>query len=338
MYPFLVADIGGTNARFGIVTGGRQFRDADGIIGTQYTFARRQTFKVASYPSLEHVLYDYLKTIAPALRPRGGCAALACPIVGRRVKLTNASWEISADAIRQHFEFDHFELINDFAALALSCGQLRAQDVQSIKTGTGRPLANRMVLGPGTGLGIAGILHQQSRWVPIAGEGGHANLAPVTKLELEVIRSAILEVGHVSAEYFLSGPGLVNLHRNLARVKGLSLPNPDKPLLPEQITKAAIEKRDTLCRDTLSLFCSLLGAVAGNCALIYGAVGGVYLAGGILPHFMSFLKQSDFVERFSNKGIMSPYLHNVPVHWVSHQSPAFLGAAVQYQQVAEGLR
>ena len=318
MYPYLVADIGGTNARFAVVTGKH---------GGRYQLQHITKLNGSEYSSFSEALAAYLQGLGMAC-PKNACVAIAGPIEGGKVAMTNLPWTFTREGLAKEFNLDNIELLNDFAALAVATSELEAEHTQAIKSGTAEPKGNKGILGPGTGLGVAGLTHTGEAWQPIPSEGGHVNLAPATPLECELIAAGIKLHGHVSAETFISGPGLVNLYTALAEVRG----EPAVHQQPQDISAAALGDKDSLSRESLTLFCSFLGGLSGNLALTYGAKGGVYLAGGILPRFVDFLCNSEFVSRFASKGVMSHYLSDVPVYLIHYEYCAFLGAAAWLDQ------
>jgi len=319
MFPSIVADIGGTNARFALVTG-----EANG----QFVIEQVQILNGADFDTFELAMKAYIDSLE-AIKPISACVAIAGPIEGDSVKMTNLNWSFSISAVRERFGFDKFEAINDFAALAVATSALGADDLISVRAGDRDLLGNKAILGPGTGLGVAGLAYNHGQWLPIPSEGGHVNLAPATALECDVIKAAISLHGHVSTETFISGPGLVNLYNALCAVKG----EQPRQLEPKQVTGDGLAGSDATCEEALNTFCSILGSFSGNLALTYGAKGGVYLAGGILPRMVDFLKASTFSQRFEEKGVMSPYVQGIPVDICGHKPTAFLGAAAWLKQV-----
>lgn len=318
MYPYLVADIGGTNARFALVTGKHQ---------DNYQIEHIRILTAADYPSCAAAMRAYLDQIGD-FTPRAACVAIAGPVVGDTVRMTNLSWEFSCEAMAQTFGFTRFIAMNDFAAVAAACGQVTSEHLITVKQGTAIPAATKAVFGPGTGLGVAGLVNHSGQWLPVPCEGGHVNLAAATPLEADIIKAAMTVHGHVSAETFISGPGLVNLHQAILMVHGLAAQN----ITPAEITQAAMTQANTTCVETLNTFCSFAGAFAGNLALTYGAKGGIYVAGGIFPRFTDFLLASPFQQRFSEKGVMSHYLESIPASLIIHPETAFVGAAAWLEQ------
>jgi len=184
------------------------------------------------------------------------------------------------------------------------------------------------VLGPGTGLGVSGLVPCESGWVALAGEGGHATMAPATDRESVVLDRLRRHFDHVSAERVLSGPGLVNIYTTLASIDGV----PAKCYTPAQIADLGIRVEDPLCTETTAMFCSMLGTMAGNLALTLGARGGVYIGGGIVPRLGHAFVLSPFRQRFEAKGRFQPYLAAIPTFVVTHPLPAFLGCAALLAQ------
>jgi len=318
MFPYIVADIGGTNARFGLVTGEHN---------EQPKIEEVHVLDGDAYPTLQDAMRAYIDILGIAI-PKAACIAIAGPIDGDNARMTNLNWSFTQSAVKQEFGFDKFAAINDFAALSIATSKLSEVDLTEVRTGKMDKRGNKAILGPGTGLGVAGLAHSANGWLPIPSEGGHANVAPATAVECEVIKAAMAQHGHVSAEIFISGPGLVRLYKALAVVRGEKA----ETLKPNELTARALENSDPLCRETLELFCSFIGTLSGNLALTYGARGGVYLAGGILPRFVDFLKASDFTRRFEDKGVMSHYVADIPVNIISHEQPGLLGAAAWIAQ------
>lgn len=318
MFPYIVADIGGTNARFGLVTGEQS---------GQPQIEEVHVLDGDAYPSLQDAMRAYIE-LAGITTPKVACVAIAGPIDGDDARMTNLNWAFTQSGVKAEFGFDKFAAINDFASLSIATSKLTEADLIEVRAGKMDIRGNKAILGPGTGLGVAGLAYSGNGWLPIPSEGGHVNIAPATALECEVIKAAMTQHGHVSAEVFISGPGLVRLYRALAVVRD----EVAQAFEPKDVTTKALENSDALCRETLELFCSFIGTLSGNLALTYGARGGVYLAGGILPRFVDFLRASDFNRRFEEKGVMSHYLKDIPVNIISHSQPGLLGSAVWIAQ------
>ncbi len=318
MFPMIVADIGGTNARFALVTGRS---------GNLFEIERIVILSGSEFGSFSDAMREYISSLG-GVEPRAACVAIAGPIDGDAVKMTNLSWAFSRKGIQDEFGFDAFHVINDFAAVAIATSRLTEKDVTVIKNGATDAHANKAVFGPGTGLGVAGLAFNAGSWLPIPSEGGHVNIAPSSEYEAELIKSAVSWLGHVSAEAFISGQGFVNLYTAICDVEGKEM----QQYGPADITDNALTNNDALCVATLETFCALMGSFAGNLALTYGAKGGVYIAGGIVPRITDFIRSSAFSARFSEKGVMSDYVKDVPVYLISYEQVAFLGAAAWLAQ------
>nr|WP_255774549.1 glucokinase [Microbulbifer zhoushanensis] len=312
----LVADIGGTNARFGITSPG----DA--------AVEEILTLPCASHASLEHAIRAYLEAIPAAAAAEIGeaCIAVAGPVDGDRVAVTNLPWSFTGAALAEALGYRRVSLLNDFAALALACPGLDGTHLERIDNLTG-PLPEsepvRAVVGPGTGLGVCGLQRTAAGWQARPGEGGHASIAPATDEEFAIIRYLHREFDHVSAEHLLSGPGLENIYRAMVAVRDAAVPARSAA----DIGAAALVGECALARDAVNTFCGLLGGFCGDVALVLGARGGLYLGGGILPKMHPLLVRSDFERRLRAKGPMSGYLAELPVYLVHHPFPALHGAA-----------
>jgi glucokinase len=237
--------------------------------------------------------------------------------------MTNHPWSFSVRELKARFAFERLEVINDFTALALALPRLAPGDRQAVGGGAavvGAPLG---VLGPGSGLGVSGLVPSGKGWIALTGEGGHATMAPATDREGAVLDRMRRHFDHVSAERALSGPGLVNLYNTLAVIDGV----PAKGYSAAQITDLAIRAEDPLCVETTTMFCAMLGTMAGDLALTLGARGGVYIGGGIVPKLGQTFLDSPFRERFETKGRLRSYLEPIPTFVVTHPLPAFLGCA-----------
>jgi glucokinase len=307
---WLVGDIGGTNARFGLVA-------PDG------TLLHSAILADADYPEIADAITAYLNQRGALPKPRMGALAVASPITGDEVRMTNHPWRFSVEALRVRLGFERLEVINDFTAQALALPYLGASD--KVAVGDGAPVADRPigVIGPGSGLGVSGLVPSRGRWVPLTGEGGHATMPPSTHRENQVLDLMRRQFDHVSAERCLSGPGLVNLYNALAALDGV----PAAQYTAAQITAPETGAADPLCREATEMFCAMLGTMAGNLALTLGAQGGVYIAGGIVPRLGDRFVTSPFRERFEAKGRLRPYAAAIPTYVVTHPLAAFLGCA-----------
>ncbi len=304
---YLLADIGGTNARFALFDGG--------VVGPVEVRA------VADYPRAADAVADFLERHRPAGPVVAAAIGVAGPAEDGRCDFTNSDWVVDAAELRAEFGFRLVRVVNDFEATAWSLPRLAPSDLFSLGGGAGRQGAPLVVLGPGTGLGVACLVPGQP--IVIATEGGHATL-PTTDLRQDaIVQQLRTRFPHVSAERALSGDGLVNLHDAIAVIDGRAVPDRDA----RQITRAALDGTCPVCREALDTFCALLGAVAGDLALMFGARGGVYIAGGIVPRFTDPLARSAFRAQFEAKGRFRDYLAAIPVHVILRPDAAFIGLA-----------
>ncbi|WP_433336302.1 glucokinase [Spirillospora sp. CA-294931] len=310
----LVADVGGTNARFALV-------DEPGAAPR-----RVRTLATREHAGLAEAAAAYLRHHAADVRVDAACLAVAGPVGGGRFHLTNAGWaRDSAERVRDRLGLPRLEVINDFAALAWALPLLAPEDLMPLGGPVPSPdgSAPLAVLGPGTGLGVAGLVPAaDGGWIPISGEGGHVDLPAGTEREIEVMRLLRAERGAAGAESLLSGEGLARIHRLLALIHGV----PPVPLGPGEI---CARRDDPVCAEAVAMFCALLGAFAGNVALTLGAWGGVYLGGGILPRIAGDLARSDFRRRFEDKPPIEGYVRPVPTALIVHDRPGLLGASAR---------
>lgn len=309
-FPRLLGDIGGTNARFALIR----------AAGDEISEIR--TYATADFPGPLEAIRQYLSDVG-GVTPHEGAIGIANPVTGDFLKMTNNAWAFSIESLRAALGLHRLLFLNDFTALALSLPHLSGNEIRQIGQGQAAPDAAIGVIGPGTGLGVSGLVPSGSKWIPLEGEGGHVSLSPHTAEEFAVTALLIETFGHVSAERVLSGPGLVSLHRALARVRGLDLPESTG----EAITTAALTHGDAFCTDVLNMFCALLGSTAGNLALTLGARGGVFIGGGIVPRLGSFFDNSPFRERFEAKGRFRAYQSAIPTFLITAANPALTGAA-----------
>jgi glucokinase len=342
--PWIVADIGGTNARFGWVAGA----------GTEAQIEHGATLPVAQHGSLLAAAREFIGRTRAQLGdaagpPRAAALAVATAIVGDRVEITNSDWSFSRQALRDELGLDRLVVLNDFEALALALPRLAPHQLQRIGEAPGQraaPGAARAVLGPGTGLGVAGLApwgHRQvdagpgggpDRWLALPGEGGHATLSAGDELEAELLAAARRRLDHVSAERLLSGIGLPSLLQAVAAVRGTKAPERDaRAIVAAGTATPGSAEADALCRETLEHFCSLLGGFAGNVALILGARGGLYLGGGIVPRLGELFHRSRFRERFEAKGRFEAYLKAIPTWLITDTRAALVGAMAALRQL-----
>ena len=303
----VLADVGGTNVRFALLTG-----DVLGPI---------EHMAVRDYKRFSDALAAYLARQAQGAAIRSAIFAVAGVVTGERCALTNNAWIVDAAELRARFGFTGIRIVNDFEAIAWSLPHLTGNDLRIV--GGGEPVKNApmVVLGPGTGLGVAAYLPRENGAFVLHSEGGHATVPSGSPREDAIIENLRRRFGHVSAERVLSGQGLENLYRAIAAIDALTVPERSAA----EITQAAIAGRCPVSRAALDTFCAMLGDVAGNFALGFGAQGGVFIAGGIASHIRDYLPRSKFRPRFEAKGRLSDYLKTIPVYLILHDDPAFIG-------------
>lgn len=306
-----LADIGGTNVRFALHEKGG-------------TVSHCESFRSADYADLASAIADYLNRIPMKPAPKHAAFAVASAVDGDKVELTNHPWTFSIEETRKSFGFERLDVINDFTAIALSVPEFEAGDLSKI--GGGQAVADTpiAVIGPGTGLGVSGLMPMaDGEWMALSTEGGHVTMAETTDAEADTLRNLRKRFGHVSAERVVSGPGLLNLYEAIGGTSGKG----PAPASPDELTHRALDGGDPDCLAVLRMFCEMLGTVAGDLALNLGAQGGVYVAGGIIPQFTGFFEASGFRQRFEEKGRFSDYLAEIPTFVIRHPEPAFLGLA-----------
>ena len=303
----MLADVGGTNVRFALLTGGRldpiehmAVRDHQRFADALALFMERQTERA---------------TIRSAM------LAVAGVVEGERCALTNNPWVVDAAELRARFGFTGIHIVNDFEAIAWSLPHLTRNDLRAVGGREPRAQAPMVVLGPGTGLGVAAYVPREIGGFVLGSEGGHTTVPSGSLREDAIIEKLRQRYGHVSAERVLSGHGLENLYRAIALIDALTVPE----RTAAEITQAAVEESCATSRAAVDMFCALLGEVAGNFALSFGAQGGVFIAGGIAPYLRDYLPRSPFRSRFEAKGRMKQYVEPIPVYLILHDDPAFIG-------------
>jgi len=325
-YPRLVADIGGSNARFGWIGAPGQAPD------------ERRTLPVSEHPGPAEAAQAYLAELQGRLgaawrAPKRAAFAVATAVAGDRVAFTNSDWDFSREAVRQVLGLDELLIVNDFEALALALPRLAPEQWRPIgptappDRGTAPPGTVLAVVGPGTGLGVGAVLRTRCGWQALPGEGGHATLAAGNAQEAALIERVRRRHPHVSAERLLSGTGLPLLYAALAELKGEDAAAP-AGASAEAIVQAAQDGSDALAGETLDLFSALLGGFAGNVALTLGARAGLYIGGGVVPRFAERFAASAFRRRFEAKGRFEPYLAAVPTRLITDTQVALDGAAL----------
>jgi glucokinase len=318
--PWLVADVGGTNARFGWVA------QAGGPV--QHVRKLATADHAGPAEAAAAYLAGLAQELGSAVIPRRAALAVATAVQGDEVRLTNSAWQFSRRTLQQALGLDVLLVLNDFEALALSLPRLKADQLRAWGQPLPAPQGTLAVIGPGTGLGVAGVAQTAHGWVALPGEGGHATLAPIDDFESRLLQHVRHVHAHVSAERLLSGIGLPVLYDAVATVLGHSVP----PMTAAAIVERGVAGTDALCSSTVDTFCALLGSFAGNVALTLGARGGVYIGGGIVPRFGERFFQSAFRERFESKGRFRGYLEAIPTALITDTLAALTGAAQALEQ------
>ena len=307
----LVGDIGGTNIRFAIT-------DIDELTISDFALLSSGDFQ----DPLE-ALGKYLKTVPN--KPSMVGLAIAGPVTGDQAKMVNRPWTFDRKSVADAVGAEVVHFVNDFEALALALPHLTSYELHQIGGGAVAEGAAKAVLGPGTGLGVAGLIHSPAGWVAIGGEGGHVSFGATDREELELFAEVTPDVQERSAEDVISGRGLMGLYRAIARRHS------QEPAAanPPDIVEEALTKNDPVAREALEQFAVWLGRFAGDVGLTYGARGGVYLAGGIAPNMVEILQAGGFRKAFEQKERLAPYLAKIPVFVIKTGADAGLrGAAV----------
>ncbi len=317
--PRLLADIGGTNARFALERGPGQIDLVDVLL-------------CDTYPTLGAALRAYLASAnvrAAQLGPiRHAAIAIANPVDGDHVAMTNHHWEFSIEALRQECGFATLLVVNDFTALARALPHLNAQQRVQVGGGAVRGDSPLGLVGAGTGLGVSGLIPCKGSWHALSSEGGHATFSPANPLEAAILAYAWTEFDHVSAERFLSGDGIELIHRALCHIDGVAT----EALGAPEISRRALAGECALCGRVIDTFCAMLGTVAGNLAITLGAQGGIYIGGGIVPRLGERFASSAFRARFEQKGRFAGYLAQVPTFVITADYPAFVGVSAMLSE------
>lgn len=311
----LVADIGGTNARFALVDGASPQPQHE------------KTLRCADYEGLEQAVRSYLQACG---NPPVCEAALdvATGITGDYIHLTNGPWGFSIEQTRRNLSLERLQVVNDFTALALAVPTLRPDELLQIGGGMAVVATPIAVIGPGTGLGVSALIPSGSGWSALQGEGGHVAFSPMDRRELDVLAWLLGKYDHVSTERVVSGMGLENLYQALCALDGLS----SLPLTPDKITAAALADTDKQCAAAVQMFCAILGTAAANLVITLGARAGCYIGGGIVPRLGDYFARSPFRARFESKGRFSSYVAAVPTYVILASAPALRGLATLFDR------
>ena len=311
--PRLLADIGATHGRFALEIAPGVLRNVAVLL-------------CDDYPGIVPLLNAYLaQTQAQSghIRITHAAFALANPISGDFIRMTNRDWQFSTEEVRRTLGLTTLLIVNDFTALAMALPGFKPEDLLQI--GGGKPIANAVagVLGPGTGLGVSGVIPTVDGFVTLGSEGGHVNFAPADEREFAILQYAWREWQHVSNERLISGPGMEIIYRALALRNGVEAPQRDAAA----IMAAALDQGDPLCLEVLECFAGMLGGAAANLAVTLGAFGGIFIGGGIVPRMAEWFKTSPFRTRFEAKGRFSSYLAQIPTYVIMMPTPALYGVS-----------
>jgi glucokinase len=314
----IVADIGGTNARFAVAN------------LASLELSQQRNFFCAEHASLAGAAAAFIAGLGAAA-PRHAALAVAAPVSSETVSLTNSPWSFETTAFRREAHLESLLILNDFEALALSLPYLEADDLEQIGGTAPVERGTKVVLGPGTGLGAAGLVWSPSGWIAVPGEGGHVTLASPEADQFALIERLLEGRDHVSAERVISGPGLCDLYRAVAKHRG------QQPLRlePGEIVDRAVAGNDPVAQEALSHFIIWLGRFAGDAALFFGARGGVYLGGGIPLRLFSLLRQGGLRRAFEAKGRMRSFLAPIPLYVITDETAALKGAAAGLREALE---
>jgi glucokinase len=320
--PRLLADIGGTYARFTIEIAAGQFEHA-------------QSLRCAEHPDFHAALSAYLASLpaGTAAQVEHAAIAIANPVEGDEVRMTNYHWRFSIEQMRQRLGLHTLVVVNDFTALAMSLPRLAPTQRRAVGGGAARERSVVGLLGSGSGLGVSGLIPAGDGHIALGTEGGHTSFSPRDEREIAILRHGLTEFSHVSFERLLSGPGLELIHRALAARAGLAPPT----LAAPEITRRALEDGEPLARETLDAFCAMLGTAAANLAVTLGALGGIYIGGGIVPRLGAYFDTSPFRARFEDKGRFSDYVKAIPTYVITAEQATFVGASAILAAQLKGL-
>jgi len=307
--PRLLADIGATHARFGLET-------APGVL------RQVAVLHCDDYSGIVELLHAYLAQIG-GVRINHAAFALANPISGDFIRMTNRDWQFSTDEVRRTLGLSTLLIVNDFTALAMALPGFQPKDLLQVGGGAPQTHAVSGVLGPGTGLGVSGVIPTIDGFVTLGSEGGHVNFAPADEREFAILQYAWEEWPHVSNERLISGPGIEVMYRALARRNGVDAPSRSTA----DIVSAALDHHDALCLETLETFSGMLGSAAANLAVTLGAFGGIFIGGGIVPRIAEWFAQSPFRARFEAKGRFTDYIAQIPTYVIMTPNPALHGVS-----------
>ncbi|MEO3387062.1 glucokinase [Mesorhizobium sp. CAU 1741] len=309
-FPVLIGDIGGTNARFAI------------LVDAYAAPKEFPTVRTADFATIDDAIQQAILDKTSIL-PLSAVLAVAGPVDGDEIELTNCDWVVKPRQMFETLGLREVLVLNDFEAQALAVVALGAEHLEKIGGGEAEDGMGKVVLGPGTGLGVAGLVHSRNIWIPVPGEGGHVDIGPRSARDFEVFPHIERIEGRISAEQILCGRGLVNLYRAVATADGV----PPRFTTPAEITTAALDGSDATAVEALNIFVTCLGRLAGDLALVFMSRGGVYLTGGIAQKIIPWLKNGLFRAAFEDKAPHSAMVREMPVYVITHPLAALTGLA-----------
>jgi len=306
----LIADIGGTNLRVGTT-------DINGNI------ENLKLYQCNQFSGLAEIIQDYLSSFDTEGAVINACFAIACPVDNDLTSMTNLPWEFSQRELKATLNLSTMYFINDYTAIAHAVPLLNNE--QKVQLGTGDVVPNKpiSICGPGTGLGVANVVNVNNQWVSLGGEGGHVDFAPIDDTEIQILNFLLTKYEHVSYEQLLSGLGLQQIYQALMSIKGRA----PEAFEAKDITQKAINNECDVCKETLDKFCEILGSFAGNLSLTLASFGGVYIAGGIVPRFIDYIKNSNFRSCFEAKGRFESFNQAIPTFVITEPQPGLIGAS-----------
>lgn len=310
----VVVDLGGTNIRIAVC----ELETGE--------LSQLKEYICVDFDTIEDALLTYFSTLqSPVIHL---CIGIACPVESDQVTMTNLSWTFSQQALKNYLNLTSLYLINDYTAISLAVPFLCYKDKVQIGGGKAQENATTAVFGPGTGLGVSHIIKSLGKWISLDGEAGHVSFTVNTREQANILFLLQEKFSHVSAERVMSGQGITNLYESLCTLSQQT----SQYSQPKDITKAALNNECPIARRSLDIFCQIMGSFAGNLALSLNCTGGVYIAGGIVPRFISFFEASQFRDYFEDKGRLKPYLSNIPTFVITHKNPGLIGATVYLRQ------
>lgn len=311
--PRLLADIGGTYARFTLEV-------APGIL--EYNASLHCQEHADFYAAVTAYLAGLPQEVAATIR--NAAVAIATPVAGDQVRMTNYHWKFSIEQMRARLHFDNLIIVNDFTALAMALPSLLPHQRRQVGGGSIESRSVVGLIGAGSGLGVSGLIPADDGWIALGTEGGHTSFAPHDEREMAILRFAWKEHAHVSFERLVSGPGIELIYRALADRAGAIA----KPYHAPDITQKALDASDPLCVETIDVFCGMLGTAAANLAVTQGAFGGIYIGGGIVPRLGEYFDQSSFRQRFEDKGRFTDYMKRIPTFVITSGDATLVGASI----------